>query len=93
MLVRTALIGRGGLVADGGRPGIEGERLQPSVDDCTVLGGAAHHRRPDVEARLEGLGRLAVAVAGARGSVDRLGDRLTALVPAPQVLGRAVIRL
>jgi hypothetical protein len=28
-----------------------------------AAGGAAHHRRPDIEARLEGLNRRAVAVA------------------------------
>jgi hypothetical protein len=28
-----------------------------------ILGRAAHHRRPDKEARLEGLGRRAVTVA------------------------------
>jgi hypothetical protein len=41
---------------------VEGEPLQSGVDDRTVLGRAAHHRRPHEKARLEGLGRGAVAV-------------------------------
>src|SRR5207253_4780260 len=112
------------------------------VDDGAVLGRAAHHRCPNKEARLEGLGRAAVAVeiaavvrvhedvgaalqfgvdaarafelesagagpgdnravnavarqqvTGMPGLVGRLYDRLAALVPAAQVLGRAVIGL
>src|ERR1700730_1406961 len=63
VLVRGALIGRRGLVADDGRAGVEGERLEAGVDDRAVLGRAAHHSGPDEEARLEGLGRRAVAVA------------------------------
>ena len=51
-----------------GGAGIEGERLQAGVDDGAVLGRAAHHRRPDEEARVEGLGRGAVAAA-----TNRLG--------------------
>jgi hypothetical protein len=62
MLVGDALVGRGGLVADERRARIEGERLEAGVDDRAVLGRAAHHRRPDEEARLEGPGRGAVAV-------------------------------
>ena len=53
----------GGSSQMSGGPGIEGERLEARVDDGAVLGRAAHHRRPHKEARLEGLGRLAVAVA------------------------------
>ena len=62
MFVGGALVGRGGLVADQRRTGIEGERLEAGVDDGAVLGRAAHRRRPDEEARLEGLGRGAVMV-------------------------------
>ena len=62
VLVGGALVGGGGLVADERRAGVEGERLQAGVDDRAVLGRAAHHRRPHEEARLEGLGRGAVAV-------------------------------
>ena len=65
VLVGGALIGGGGLVADEWRAGIEGERFQPSIDYSAVLGRAPHHCRPHIEARLEGLSRLAVAVAGA----------------------------
>src|SRR6266478_7156284 len=63
VLVGGALVGRGGLVADERRAGVESERLEAGVDDRAVLRRAAHHRRPDEEARLEGLGRLAGAVA------------------------------
>jgi hypothetical protein len=63
VLVRGALIGRRGLVADERRSGIESERLEASVDDGTVRGWAAHRRRPDEAARLERFGRLAVVVA------------------------------
>jgi len=63
VLVRGALISRGGLVADERRARIEGERLQAVVDDGAVLGRAAHYRRPDKEARLEGRERPAVATA------------------------------
>jgi hypothetical protein len=63
VLVGGALIAGGGLITDEGRPGIEGERLEARIDDGTVLGRATHHRRPHEEAQLEGLGRLAVAVA------------------------------
>ena len=45
------------------RARIEGERLQAGVDHRTVLGRAAHHRRPDEQARLEGRDGPAVAVA------------------------------
>jgi hypothetical protein len=62
VLVGGALVGRGGLVADKRGPRVEGERLQARVDDRAVIGQAAHHRRPHEEARLEGLGRGAVAV-------------------------------
>src|SRR5271166_2530684 len=62
MLVGGALVGRGGLVADERRPRIEGERLEPGVDDRPVLGRPAHHRRPDEETRLEGREGAAVAV-------------------------------
>jgi hypothetical protein len=62
VLVGSALIGGGGLVADERRAGIEGERLQAGVDDRAVLGRAAHHRRPYIEARLERFGRSAVTV-------------------------------
>src|SRR6266446_5338427 len=62
VLVGGALVGRGGLVADERRAGVESERLEAGVDDRAVLGRAAHHRRPDKEARLEGFGRRAVAV-------------------------------
>jgi hypothetical protein len=54
MLVEGTLVGGGGLVADERRPGIEGERLEAGVDNRTILGGAAHHPRPHIEARLEG---------------------------------------
>jgi hypothetical protein len=46
VLVGGALGGRGGLVADEGRPRVDGERLQAGVDDGAVVGRAAHHRRP-----------------------------------------------
>ncbi len=62
MLVGGALVGRGGLVADEGWAGIEGQRLEAGVDDGAILGRAAHHRRPDEEAGLERLGRRAVAL-------------------------------
>ena len=62
VLVGGALVGGGGLVADEGRTGVEGQCLEAGVDDGAVLGRAAHHRRPDEEARVEGLGRGAVAV-------------------------------
>ena len=62
MLVGGALVGGGGLVAHERRARVEGERLEAGVDDCAVLGRAAHHRRPHEKARLEGLGRGAVAV-------------------------------
>jgi hypothetical protein len=62
VLVGGALVGGGGLVADDRRAGVESDRLEAGVDDRTVLGRVAHHRRPDEEARLEGLGRGAVAV-------------------------------
>ena len=62
VLVGGALVGGGGLVADKRRAGIEGERLEAGVDDRAVVGRAAHHRRPHEKARLEGLGRGAVAV-------------------------------
>ena len=62
VLVGGALVGGGGLVADNGWAGIEGERLEAGVDDRAVQGRAAHHRRPDKEARHERLGRRAVAV-------------------------------
>ena len=62
VLVGGALVGGGGLVADERRAGVEGQRLEAGVDDGAVLGRAAHHRRPDEEARLERLGRGAVAV-------------------------------
>jgi hypothetical protein len=57
VLVRGALVGRGGLVADERRAGIEGERIEAGVDDRTVRGWADRRRRPDEEARLEGPGR------------------------------------
>ena len=60
---RGTLVASGGLVADDRRPRIKGQRLQASIDDRAVLGRAAHHRRPHIKARLEGLGRLAVVVA------------------------------
>src|SRR5437870_5381611 len=63
VLVGGALVGRSGLAAVERRARIEGERLEAGVDDGAVLGRAAHHRRPDEEARLEGSGRGAVAVA------------------------------
>ena len=63
MLVRRAIVGRGGLVADQRRARIEGERLEAGVDDGAVPGRADHHRRPHKKAWLEGLGRLAVTVA------------------------------
>jgi hypothetical protein len=62
VLVGGALVGGGGLVADERRARVEGERLQAGVDDRTVVGRAAHHRRLDEKARLEGLGRGGVAV-------------------------------
>jgi hypothetical protein len=62
VLVGGPFVGGGGLVADEGRPRVEGERLQAGVDEGAVLGRAAHHRRPDEKARLEGLGGGAVAV-------------------------------
>jgi len=52
VLVRGALVGRGGLVADERRAGIEGERIEAGVDDRTVRGWADRRRRPDEEARL-----------------------------------------
>ena len=55
-------MGGDGLVADERRARVEGERFEAGVDDDAVLGRAAHHRRPDEKARLEGPGRLAVAV-------------------------------
>jgi hypothetical protein len=45
-----------------GGPEIEGQRFEAGVDDRAVLGRAAHHRRPHEKARLECLGRGAVAV-------------------------------
>jgi hypothetical protein len=57
VLVGGELVGRGRLAADERRPRIEGERLQPGIDDGAVLGRTAHHRRPHIKARLEGLGR------------------------------------
>ena len=63
VLVGGALVCGGGLVADEGRAGIEGERLEAGVDDRAVFGRVAHHRRLYEEARLEGLGRGAVEVA------------------------------
>jgi hypothetical protein len=54
VLVGGALVGRGGLVANQRWAGVESQRLEAGVDDGAVLGRAAHHRRPDVEARLEG---------------------------------------
>src|SRR3984893_389952 len=62
VLVGGALVGGGGLVADERRARIEGQPLEAGGDDRAVLGRAAHHRRPDEEARLEGLGRGAVMV-------------------------------
>jgi hypothetical protein len=62
VLAGGALVGGGGLVADERRARVEGERLQAGVDNRALVGRAAHHRRPDEEARLEGLGRGAVAV-------------------------------
>ena len=53
------------------RARIEGQCLEAGVDDGAVRGRAAHYRRPDKEARLEGLGRLAVAVT----SVGRISAR------------------
>ncbi len=41
VLVRGALVGRGGLVVDERWPRIEGERLQTGVDDRAVLGRAS----------------------------------------------------
>jgi len=41
VLVAGAFVGCGGLVADGGRARIEGERLEAGVDDGTVRGRAA----------------------------------------------------
>jgi hypothetical protein len=49
-------------LSDDGRPRIEGQCLDAAIDDCTVFGRPTNHRRPDQEARLESLGRLAVAV-------------------------------
>jgi hypothetical protein len=49
------------LVCD--EPESKAKRLQAGIDDRAALGRSAHHRRPDEKARLEGLGRLAVAVA------------------------------
>jgi hypothetical protein len=62
VLVGGTLVGGGGLVVDERRARVEGERLQAGVDDGAVVGRAAHHRRPHEKARLEGLGRGAVAV-------------------------------
>ena len=62
VLVGGALVGRGGLVADEGRPRVEGERLEAGVDDRAVLRRVAHHRRPDEQARLERPRRRAIAV-------------------------------
>src|ERR1700730_7956031 len=39
VLVGGALVGRGGLVADGGGPRVEGERLQAGIDDRAVSAG------------------------------------------------------
>ena len=63
MLVRRALIGRGRLVADERQPRIKGQSVEAGIDDRMVLGRAAHHGGPDKEARLERVGRRAVAVA------------------------------
>ena len=63
VLVRRTLVCRGRLVADQRRPRVERQSLEAGVDDCAVLGRAAHHRRPHKKAWLEGLGRLAVTVA------------------------------
>ena len=60
VLVGGVLGGGGGLVADE-RGRVKGERLQAGGDDGAVLGRPAHHRRPHEKARLEGLGRGAVA--------------------------------
>ena len=46
-----------------GGPRIERERLQAGIDDGAVFGRPAHHLPPYLEARLESLGRRAVAVA------------------------------
>src|SRR5271170_7009940 len=142
VLVGGAFGGGGGFVADERRARGEGEGLQAGVDDGAVLGRAAHYRRPHEKARLEGLGRGAVAVevaavigvhedvgaalqfgvdaarrfelegagagagdartfdavarqevAGPPGLVGGLRDRLAALLPAAQMLRRAVIGL
>jgi len=61
--VGTAVLGCGGLVADERLAGVEGERLQAGIDDRPVLRWAAHHRRPNEKARLEGREWPAVAVA------------------------------
>src|ERR1700746_856262 len=62
VLVGGALVGGGGLVADERQAGIEGQRLQARIDDRAVLCRAAYHRCLHEKARLEGLGRRAVAV-------------------------------
>jgi hypothetical protein len=62
VLVAGALVGGGGFVADERRARVEGERFQAGVDDGAVVDRAAHHRRPREKARLERLGRGAVAV-------------------------------
>jgi hypothetical protein len=78
VLVRRALVGGGGLVGDERRARIEGQCLEAGVDDRAVLGRAAHHSRLDEEARLEGLGRLAVAgeVAAVIGVHEDVGAAL-----------------
>jgi hypothetical protein len=83
VLVRGALVGRGGLVADERRARIEGRRLKAGVDDGTVLGRAAHHRRPHEKARLEGLGRRAVAVQGVRDERELRRDPVWSRADSP----------
>ena len=62
VLVGGALVGRGRLVPDSRRPRVEGQRLQPGIDDGALLGRAAHDRRPHEQARLESVDRRPVAV-------------------------------
>jgi hypothetical protein len=61
VFVGGARVGGGGLVADGGGPESKASALRPA-STIAVLGRAAHHRHSHEEARLERLGRGAVAV-------------------------------
>jgi hypothetical protein len=103
VLVGGALVGRGGLVADERRAGVESERLEAGVDDGAVRGRAAHHCGPNEEAPLEGLGRGAVAVevAAAIGVHEDAGAALqfgvdplaisNSKVPAPVMVGQSML--